>query len=185
MAINGFRADGEVYRYNASALEGDVAIPDGSVTLDSLASGVIDDTLAVDGAAADAKATGDAISSLNDSYANITRRTDGTVTLPSGYTYTGDHSSILSKINGVVMASISVQPPSSTLPSGWQLILTLPTGYRPIASISIPVAIYGSGNAYTTSLRTTVGTDGKVYVFTGAQMTSVVRIQFNVTYPAG
>lgn len=65
MAINGFRADGEVYRYNASALEGDVAIPDGSVTLDSLASGVIDDTLAVDGAAADAKATGDAITALN------------------------------------------------------------------------------------------------------------------------
>ena len=71
MAINGFRADGEVYRYNASALEGDVAIPDGSVTLDSLASGVIDDTLAVDGAAADAKATGDAITSLNDSYTNL------------------------------------------------------------------------------------------------------------------
>jgi len=71
MAINGFRADGEVYRYNASALEGDVSIPDGSVTLDSLASGVIDDTLAVDGAAADAKATGDAITALNDSYTNL------------------------------------------------------------------------------------------------------------------
>ena len=81
MAINGFRADGEVYRYNASALEGDVAIPDGSVTLDSLASGVIDDTLAVDGAAADAKATGDAITTLNDRYTQLSTYTSGNGTI--------------------------------------------------------------------------------------------------------
>lgn len=141
--------------------------------------------------AAQGKALGDRlttaegdITTLNDGYTNITRRTDGTITLTTGYSYSGDHSSILSKINGVVMASVSVQPPSNTLPSGWQTIMTLPTGYRPIANISVPVAIYGGANAYTTSARATINTDGKVNVFAGvSQMTGVVRIQFNATFP--
>lgn len=92
MAINGFRADGEVYRYNASALEGDVSIPDGSVTLDSLAPGVIDDTLAVDGAAADAKATGDAITALNDSLSNLIKRVTITGTTSSAGIYQTEYS---------------------------------------------------------------------------------------------
>ena len=134
--------------------------------------------------AAQGKVIADELAALNDGYTNITSRTDGTITLATGYTYTGDHSSILSKINGIVMVSVSVNPPSSELSSGWTTIMTLPSGYRPILTISMPVAYYAGANAYTDSLRGVVNAGGEVRVYTGSALSNVIRMQLNATFPA-
>ena len=61
--------------------------------------------------------------------------------------------------------------------------MTLPSGYRPIANISMPVAYYAGANTYTSSLRATVNTDGKVNVFTNGALSNVIRMQLNATFP--
>ena len=177
MAVKGFNVGGAINKYDFNSLVN----KEGAVTAEMLGSDVTTQLTTMSGNISTLQSQ---VATLNDGYTNISTRTNGTITLATGYTYTEDHSSILSKINGIVMASVSVNPPSSALPAGWTTIMTLPSGYRPIANISMPVAYYAGANAYTSSLRGVVNADGRVNVYTGSALSNVIRLQVNATFPA-
>ena len=99
MAINGFKADGTTYRYNAEALDGYAPIEDGSITIEKLANGAVANNLTTATAgeavldAHQGKVLKDTIDnigvftygtiSLTES-ANTTYATQGTITLQPG-----------------------------------------------------------------------------------------------------
>ena len=77
MAINGFKADGTTYRYNAEALDGYAPIEDGSVTIEKLANGLVANNLTTATAgeavldAAQGKVLSDQISTLSDNVGTL------------------------------------------------------------------------------------------------------------------
>lgn len=127
----------------------------------------IDTTLSVAGKAAEAKATGDAISSLNSNLA----LKSGNISVTSGWTV--QNSNNWCRKSGHV-AEFYLEVTGGTLDSGWNNLGTLPSGFTPLFTVNIVGVDNGSSGVPACQVQ--IQSNGTIAVYKNSALTNNLRI---------
>lgn len=106
----------------------------------------------------------------------LTRIESGSIALASGWIVNDDTSPQLYKSNRLVTFNLCAYPTSKNLSIGWNMVGTIPQGFRPSGTITFNASIYGSGNSFLKTERAQLKSDGTLQVYSQTARSDVIRV---------